>query len=220
MAALAYPHWEALPKAVRLVLERLGRVVNLEPFYLAGGTALALRLGHRVSVDLDFFGAVETFSESWQHHLVSQLGDGFQVTDVNFSPFGLSAKVNQVELGLLTYGYPLLDSLEEVAEIKLAGLTDIGLMKLDAIASRGTRKDFYDVFFITRHISLDDLFEKASAKFSYAPRFATNVLTAFVDFDVAETFPEPTLLTPTSWSEVKEFFVVEAQRLGHSWLDP
>lgn len=219
MAALVNPHWEALPKAVRMVLERLGHAVELEPFYLAGGTALALRLGHRLSVDLDFFGAIETFSETRQQKLAAQLGDAFRVVDATFSPFGLNANVDGVNLGFLTYGYPLLDSPEEVAEIELAGLVDIGLMKLDALASRGTRKDFYDVFFIARHISLDDLFQKAPAKFSYSPRFATNVLTAFVDFDVAETFPEPSLLTPTSWREVKEFFVMEAQRLGHRWLD-
>lgn len=66
MEALAQPHWEALPPNAAEVLKHLANTTPLEPFYLAGGTALALRLGHRVSVDLDFFGAIETFDDKWR----------------------------------------------------------------------------------------------------------------------------------------------------------
>jgi len=70
-----------------------------------------------------------------------------------------------------------------VSGVQIAGLRDIGLMKLDAVAGRGTRKDFYDLYFI------------------------------------ADQQDEPILLQPVRWERVKEFFVVEARRLGQSWLD-
>lgn len=81
MDPLAHPHWEAIPLNVRRVMENLARATALEPFYLAGGTALALRLGHRLSVDLDFFGEVETFGDDWRRRMIRELAEHFE-TDV------------------------------------------------------------------------------------------------------------------------------------------
>ena len=219
MAPLDNPHWEAVPPQVKNILVQLAQTADLTPFYLAGGTALALQLGHRISVDLDFFGEVELFHEKWQRQLVEQFGKRFRVESEEYSPFGLNLKIEDVSVGLLTYGYPLLDPLVTVEGIALAGLSDIGLMKLDAVTSRGTRKDFYDLFFIAQHVSLQELFEKVQIKFPYSPRFITNVLVSLVDFDVAETYPEPMLLTPAAWSKVKQFFMMQAQVLGEKWLE-
>lgn len=219
MAALVNPHWEAVTPDIRNLLPLLGRAADLEPFYLAGGTALALRIGHRISVDLDFFGMVEDFDAEWQRRIGEQLATKFRVHRENYTPFGLNMVVEGVYVGLLTYGYAMLDPLDTVADIKVAGFADIGWMKLEAIVDRGARKDFYDLYFIAQHVSLDMLFERRSEKYPYWQNFAANVLSAMTDFDIADTQEDPNLLVPITWPQVKEFFEQEFVRLSDKWLN-
>jgi len=89
---------------------------------------------------------------------------------------------------------------------------------LDAISNRGARKDFYDLYFITREKSLDSLFQQADQKFAGDRYFLIRSLEALVDFDIADKQDEPELLTPVTWEQVKAFFTDEARRLGHLWL--
>lgn len=76
-------------------------------------------------------------------------------------------------------------------------------MKLDAIAGRGTRKDFYDLYCIASHIPLDELFARSSDKYPQSRGFGMRVLTALVDFDIADQQDEPTMLRPAEWDQVK-----------------
>jgi hypothetical protein len=92
-------------------------------------------------------------------------------------------------------------------------------MKLDAIAGRGTRKDFYDLYSIAAHIPLAGLFAVSGQKYPHSLSFGMRVLTALVDFDIADQQDEPILLQPVPWEQVKDFFIVDARRLGQSWLD-
>jgi hypothetical protein len=73
MATLATPHWEAVTREARQLLAILGQLPLLRPFYLAGGTALALRLGHRLSLDLDLFADIETLDDQLRHGIVEAL---------------------------------------------------------------------------------------------------------------------------------------------------
>jgi hypothetical protein len=166
-----------------------------------------------------FFGAVETFSDSWQRHLVAQLAKVFQVDSVSFSPFGLNLKADGVALGLLTYDYPLQEPTVQLEKIELASILDIGLLKIDAVAGRSTRKDFYDLYFVAQEIPLGDLFERGKHRFSLSRQSKENLLFSLIDFDVAETFPEPLLLAQVSWVGVKDFFQREVRQLSHVWLD-
>ena len=91
-------------------------------------------------------------------------------------------------------------------------------MKLDAIAGRGTRKDFYDLYYIASLVSLDELFACSGEKYPHSHSFGMRVLTALVDFDIADQQEEPILLQPVEWKQVKAFFTAEAHRLGQDWL--
>jgi hypothetical protein len=73
MAALATPHWEAVTAGSRELLATLGQLETLRPFYLAGGTALALRLGHRISVDLDLFAEIDTLDDALRRGITDAL---------------------------------------------------------------------------------------------------------------------------------------------------
>ncbi len=218
MATLTTPHWEATTPGSRGLLALLGQLSLLRPFYLAGGTALALRLGHRISQDLDLFANVETLNDYLRYSIVEELRQGHSIDLLQDSVLGLVLTVDGQPVSFFSYGYPLLDTTDLVSGIQVASILDIGLMKLDAIAGRGTRKDFYDLYFIASHISLDELFARSSAKYPESRSFGMRVLTALVDFGIADQQDEPTMLQPVEWDRVKAFFMTEARWLGHEWF--
>jgi hypothetical protein len=218
MAPLVAPHWEAVPEELRELLAALGQIELVRPFYLAGGTALTLRLGHRISVDLDLFADIETLDDRLRAGIVEELWPRYTIERLQDSVLGLVLTANGRAASFFSYGYPLLDPTDTVSGVQIAGLRDIGLMKLDAIAGRGTRKDFYDLYFIASQVSLDELFASSDAKYPHSPSFGMRVLTALVDFDIADQQEDPVLLQTAQWDQTKDFFMAEARRLGQSWL--
>ncbi|MGC9395710.1 MAG: nucleotidyl transferase AbiEii/AbiGii toxin family protein [Anaerolineae bacterium] len=219
MAALSDPHWNAVTSQTRALWHVVAGLPYIRSFYLAGGTALALRLGHRISRDLDLFADIETLDDAMRYRLVNELQHEHVVVLEQDSVLGLVLTVDDLPLSFFSYNYPLLDPPEEVAGIQLAGLTDIGLMKLDAIAGRGTRKDFYDLYVIAAHMPLETLFARSKEKYAYSRGFGMRVLTALVDFDIAEQESDPVLLHPIDWETVKAFCITSARHLGEIWFD-
>ncbi len=104
-----------------------------------------------------------------------------------------------------------------IGELQIAGVLDIGLMKLDAIAGRGARKDFHDLYFVARQVSLEEMFTRSADKYPHSHGFGMRVLTALIDFDLADQQEEPAMLRQTAWQEVKSFFLAEARQLGQKW---
>lgn len=218
METLTNAHWEALPVQVAKVLNKLADTTALEPFYLAGGTALALRLGHRISVDLDFFGAVETFDDEWRHRIIQDFQHSFSIEVPQNSPLGLVLGVEGVYIGFYTYSYEMLDPLHELAGVPIAGIADIGLMKFDAIVDRGKRKDFVDLYFIAQQISLDELLTQSKKKYPYDRYFPSRSLDALTEFEIADKEADLDMLIPTHWQTVKQFFLDETFHLGEKWI--
>jgi hypothetical protein len=212
------PHWEAVTPPTRGLMAALGRSPRLRPFYLAGGTALALRLGHRISQDLDLFAALDSMDDLLRHGIVDELRQDHQVARLQDSVLGLVLHVDGEPISLFTYGYPLLAPTDLVVGLPVAGLLDIGLMKLDAVVGRGTRKDFYDLYFLAREISLDEILARGPDKYPGWRDFGMRVLPALVDFDIADQQEQPVLLDPVGWPEVRAFFLAEARRLGEQWF--
>ena len=220
MAALAQPHWEAVTPETRRLLTVVGQLPMVRQFYLGGGTALALRLGHRISQDLDLFANIDTLDDHFRRSVVEALRPSHSINLLQDSPMGLILQVDGTAVSFFSYGYPLLESPDNEGGIQIASLMDIGLMKLDAVAGRGMRKDFYDLYFIARQVSLDELFARSGAKYPHTHGFGMRVLTALVDFEIADQQAEPTMLEPIEWDQVKEFFTAAARRLGREWLRP
>lgn len=218
MAPLAVPHWEAVTPEARELLAVLGQLLLVRPFYLAGGTALALRLGHRISRYLDLFANIEALDDQLRQGIVEELRREHTIELWQDSVMGLVLKVGEQPVSFFSYGYPLLAPTDLVSGVQMAGALDIGLMKLDAIAGRGTRKDFYDVYFIASRIPLDELFARSGDKYPQSHGFGMRVLMALVDFDIADQQDEPIMLRPVEWDQVKAFFLAQARRLGREWL--
>jgi len=219
MAPLIHPHWEAVPPLLRDLLAEIGQMPFASRFYLAGGSALALRLGYRVSVDLDFFSDIDEVGDDTRAEIVAAFKQS-RAAEVLENVFGnLLMEVEGTPVGFFSYGYPLLEPPAEVLGVRVAGLLDIGMMKLDALISRGARKDFYDLYFIARQIPLEEMLHQGPVKYPYARDYEMMALTSLTDFDnanrdvVVETFDR------VSWEAVKDFFVAEARRLGRIWFE-
>lgn len=150
-------------------------------FYLAGGTGLALQLGHRRSVDFDFF-AEGHFDAEKHFRFLSDKMENCTLRIIQEEKDTLSVLVDsQIKVSFFGYPYPLIQPLIEEEHLRVASFQDIGCMKLAAIVSRATNKDYVDLYFILRSISLRDLLEFARKKM---PELDENViLKSLVYFD-------------------------------------
>jgi hypothetical protein len=134
-------------------------------FYLAGGTALALQLGHRDSVDFDFFSEKDIDTKDLFERL-REIFQGHKILKIQEEANTLTVLVDSaIKISFFTYKYKLLNRKIEDGNLSLASMADIGCMKLSAITGRASNKDYIDLYFILEHISLPDLLENAGRKF-------------------------------------------------------
>ena len=183
--------------------ELLPSIANAgEGFYLAGGTALALQIGHRDSIDFDFFieGNIDTLA-LWIK--IQDIFSGYSLIKTQDELNTLSCIIDgDIRLSFFGYNYPLIQIPSNESDLKLASILDIGCMKLSAITSRATLKDYVDLHFILQQISLRELFEGMVKKFPTLDQGL--VLKSLVYFD--DILPEPILFMPgftVSLEEVK-----------------
>ncbi len=217
MAALISPHLETITPELGALLNRVGQTDFARRFYLAGGTALALQLGHRRSVDLDFFSEADPVDEHTRREILAAL-PGQEIEVVENVDGNLLLLAKDIHLGFFNYGYPLLAPLLEFERVRLASVLDIGLMKLDALMGRGARKDFYDLYFISREIPLADLLEAGEHKYPQMRDFPLMAVESMVAFDNADRDRPPDLLVDLSWESVRGFFVEQAREMGRRWF--
>ncbi len=195
-------HRSAVSDEVRGLIEELRDRTLLVDFYLAGGTALALRLGHRLSVDLDFFTRKPFDQESFLARLTAMDGVSLLAKDVET----LHAHIRGTRVSFLGYPYPLLFPFASFAGVSIADPRDIACMKISAIAARGARRDFIDLYTAAQIHGLGSLialFERKYARVNYS---RVHILKSLTYFEDAEREPMPRILTDLSWGEVKHFF--------------
>src|SRR5712691_7574692 len=157
-------HPEVLLQDAQQTLATLSTQPAVQPFYLAGGTALALQWGHRQSVDLDFFSE-EIVNED---QLLAALQNIEGITVVSKSPETLHLHIGSTKVSFLGYHYPMLFPLSIYKGIKVADPRDIAAMKVSAIASRGTKRDFVDLYLLSQKYGLDEVIRLFERKFSQA----------------------------------------------------
>lgn len=195
---------------------RLQGLLLLKDFYMAGGTGLALRIGHRISVDFDFFSPVNKLAPTAQERLIEHLRQGGDFVIESIEEGSVQVTLGGAQVSFFHYPYPLMKPATEIAGIQVASLEDIGLMKLAAIISRGGKKDFIDLYFIIRdHFPLRHLLELGDKKYREARDFHVQALKALVFFEDAERERMPVMLNDVSWTEIKKSLaeaVIEATR--------
>ncbi len=201
-----------LAEELRRALDRLSLAPELGQYYLAGGTAIGLHLGHRRSLDLDFF------SRSPQADLdalrASVVGGGVQIvqqTDVTLRLLCAGAPVDFVR-----YRYaPLEPPLPGPSGVAMAGKLDLAVMKLSAIARRGLRRDFWDLFAIVRSgLALSSCGRGYVEKYGLDEADLYHVLRSLTYFEDAEKDSVyPAGLSTAEWEDIKAFFLREAPAL-------
>jgi len=210
-------HWNTITPVMRSVWQGFSSSGISAEFYLAGGTALALQLGHRLSVDLDFFSQTQSDIPALIEPLRHALKD-FSPTLSDSSWGNLVFLADNVRVGFYGYGYDLVQPLLKIDGFSLASVEDIGLMKLDTLLSRASRKDFHDLYELCKRIELRQLLDLAPRKFPDVRDFEAQVARHLAYFDRAEQETPVPLIEQVEWETVKDWFRQQARDIGNSWL--
>ena len=209
-------HPEILSDGQRSVIGLIAPVVTDLGFYLGGGTALALQLGHRMSEDFDWFTPDEIPDPRW---LLAELRDaGVPLANEEIARGTVHGSVQGVKISLMEFRWALLEPRSEWKETgaKVASLADLAAMKLEAVASRGTKRDFVDVWALFRELGpLDTLLASYSKRFPKAN--LAHLLVALAYFDDAERDPMPMMLWEVDWQTVRS--AIERSVKQVAWPD-
>jgi predicted nucleotidyltransferase component of viral defense system len=203
-------HEETIAPQTKSVLDKISGKDFQKQFYLAGGTALALHLGHRISVDLDFFTA-EKFSVSHIKEELSKLGN-FEVTSED-ADGTLNGILDGVSVSFFKYSYKNIYPTVPFGGIFLADEKDISAMKIDAVASRGSRKDFTDIYFLLQKYHLSELINFFETRYKTIHYNKLHILKSLCYFENAENDPFPIMLKNVSWEEIKRTITNEAKKI-------
>lgn len=204
------PHLEILPEETKQTITLLSERPFMSQFYLAGGTGAAVHLGHRISADLDFFSQKE-FNESLLIQSLSDLETFHLEKRAEQSVIGI---VNNTKISFFSYKYPLLAPLSTIMGIQVADIIDIACMKIDAISSRGARRDFIDIYYVVcERIPLQDLLHLFEKKYESIHYNIMHIKKSLVYFEDAEPEPMPRMIKKMDWKNVTAFFQEEVVRL-------
>lgn len=172
---------------------------------LVGGTALALQYGHRSSIDLDFFGNIESDAETIKD-ILRKYGKLLVIKESkNIKIYQLDG----VKVDIVNYSYPWIDTPIVEDGIILASPKDIASMKVNAIEGRGTKKDFIDMYFLLQHYDLREIFTFYQNK--YPENSIFRALMSLSYFDDAENQFMPKMFSSISWEDVKNYISVQVE---------
>lgn len=187
-----------LPTTER-VIHKIRGSTFLQPFYLSGGTALALHFGHRESEDLNFF-TPDTFDPQHIQFEVQRFGwlDSIEIADGTFNAF-----LDTVKLQFLHYPYSLLEPTTDWKGLSISSVIDIACTKIITISIRGSKKDFIDLYFLLQRFSLPELFENIDRKYRSTRYNQAHLAKSLVYFEDAEEQPMPRMFRDVQWEHIK-----------------
>ena len=180
------------------LLKELMSLPMLNSFYLVGGTALALQLGHRVSIDLDLF-TPEPFDPN---EIIEKLSEKYDFSVVSEGSAMVISTINEIKVDFVKMSYPILFPSVLDEQVRMLDIRDIAAMKLKAVTQRGSKKDFYDIYFLFQIMSLDEIIQLFKEKFKQYEIF--HVIKSLTYFNDAENNADPILFDKKiTWQKVK-----------------
>jgi hypothetical protein len=191
-------------------LRTLSNNSELKDFYLVGGTALALHFGHRISIDLVFF-TTENFEPKLLFENIKNSLPNHQFEIIGMAENTLNININNIKIDLIRFNYPLIGELFIEDDLRLMAIEDIAAAKLSAVTNRGTKKDFYDIYFLLQKFSTEEILTFFQQK--YQMDIAFYHLKSLTYFDDAEFEPNPDMLIDVSWETVKKEIRLKVQEL-------
>jgi len=203
-------HYETLPNQTKKALDFLSgeKWLKESKWYLAGGTALALQVGNRKSVDLDFFTEEKNFNEK---QLLAHFADNKNwQTDVE-DKNTIYGQLLKSKISFIAYPFfvPRQESLWH-GSVRVLNKIDIAVMKITAISQRGRKRDFFDLYWCAKNLEpLQEIIKRLKVQYPLIAHDYHHILKALVYFEDAEDDPPPEIFFRASWSEVKKFFITE-----------
>lgn len=203
-------YFDLLPKPTKIALDYLSSQAWLKgsPWYLAGGTALALQANHRCSIDLDFFSEKKDFDNDDFLRFFSDMTQWRMILNRKNTIYGelFGAKVSFI-------AYPFFTPKHEPAyygSVRILSPRDIAVMKIIAVSQRGRKRDFFDLYWCAHHLEpLEDIIKQLKVQYPSVAHDYHHILKALVYFEDAESDPEPQIHFDISWAKVKKFFTRE-----------
>jgi Nucleotidyl transferase AbiEii toxin, Type IV TA system len=180
------------------LLQDLMTLPELQTFRLAGGTALSLQYGHRISVDLDIF----TDRSFDLDELEVSLRQRYPTFIKDFSNrLGFSGYIDNVKTDFVNWSVPFIRPVIEIENVRLASPIEIAAMKMETITSRQMKKDYYDIYELLKYYSIAQLFDFYRERYPYNnPKAPLEFLVAA---HLADESPEPEMLFLLEWDKVK-----------------
>ena len=207
-------YWEVIDENRYNILKKVIEKISLENYYLAGGTALALQTGIRESFDFDFFVQIE-FDENLLIQELEEIGK-LEVTVCRKGT--VHAILNGVQLTFLYFKNNLVADKIEVEDVKglyLASIKDIAIMKLIAISQRGTKKDFFDLYYICNNfnITITDILKMLKEKYDENKVNYAHIIQSLAYFEDAEDENLPKVFIDYNWEKIKEYYIKEQRKI-------
>jgi hypothetical protein len=214
---LTLPHPESLSPRSQELLARIAPLSWAEDFYLAGSAALALHTGHRPVTDLDLMSNANRLASPDRRDLLASLLALDPAAEVETARDGyLFVRLGGVGVRFFYYPYPLVQPFTDLAGLAVISAADLGLMKLGAIISRASRRDFVDLYLLCRDLPLASLLHLAEDKFGHVRDFPLQALKGLADLTQIEGDPMPRLAVPLDWDEVEAWLRAQVKELGRA----
>jgi hypothetical protein len=195
-------HQSTVESGTFSLLKKLLDLEELKDFALVGGTALALKFGHRISVDLDLFSQQKLDITKINSRLLSEFDENFKNENPNIK-FAIFCFINDIKIDLVHYPHQLIKPIEIIDGIRMYSSEDIAAMKINAILGRGAKKDFWDLVELLKHFSLNQIVGFHREKFPNNT-ILISIPNAITYFEDAENSPDPISLNGQTWENVKK----------------
>lgn len=223
MAALKPHHATSLAARTAASLQKIAERPWSEDFYLAGSAALALYIDHRRVHDLDLMSQANRLAAADRRDLLEDLlgiDDGCRIETAR-DGYMFARLGDRTGVRFFYYPYPLIEPEERAHGLSVASAIDLALMKLGAIISRGTRRDFVDLYLLCRRLPLTEILDRSADKFGHVRDFRLQALKGLADLSLVDGEPMPRLTAGLEWSEVEAWLRREVSALGreHVGLD-
>ena len=192
-------HYKTIEPNTLGILKKIQQIEELSDLRLVGGTSLALQIGHRKSVDLDFFGTIKADNIAILQKL-KKIGKIIVLQNTQNINIYL---INDIKVDIVNYPYPWIENAKLEDNLLLASIKDIAAMKIAAITGRGTKKDFIDLYFLLKRWTLKEILDFYMQKYDDASMFLA--LRSLSYFDDADENEQPEMIKPTKWNEVKNY---------------
>lgn len=203
-------HLDTIHPSTLELLKVLQRIPALKSARLVGGTALALQMGHRISVDIDLFAV--NLKEDFISIIAAIKNKGYDIEIRKQSSNIMVAMINDIKVDIVNYPYHWLFPPYNAEGVTMASNKDISAMKLSAITNRGTKKDFIDLYYLLKTYSLKQMLAFYKEKYNSSTLMVLKSLTYFND---AETDVIPVMLEKYfEWEEVKNTLKEEVIKLS------